>query len=131
MYHTSAWQGALGTSSLLFSSISKTMMLLLYKNALHSKYCLQHLATVSNMNKGKANVEGLMQHQTGSFKCFSDAEGQVVMLRARTVKCIKVLGERVTERLSVRSDALLSEFFHHSHQVSGVWVPKTTRPSPY
>lgn len=44
---------------------SKIMRLLLYKNALHSTYCLQHLATAADINKGKANVVGLMQHQMG------------------------------------------------------------------
>lgn len=64
----------------------KTMRLLLYKNALHSKYCLQLLATAADMNKGKANVVGLMQHQMGSSKWWAAAGGLAVMLRARTVK---------------------------------------------
>lgn len=42
------------------------MRLLLYKNAMHSKYCLKHLATAADMNKGKASVVGLMQHQMES-----------------------------------------------------------------
>lgn len=51
-----------------------------------------------------------------------------VMSTSRTLgKSHKVLEESVMFLLSVRRNALLSELFRHSHQVSGVWVSKTVR----